>query len=336
MTRLGALLLALVAFPLAAQDARLVFREAAFPESAEWAPPQDTTGWAHAEVDGRPLRLGEELLALGPGDVRYASVAFSPYADAPQISLELSEAAGLAFSEITGNRVGKAIALVLDGDVLMAPTINGRIPNGRVVITGRFTRAEADRVVRQILEVTEAVDGRRARWEALRREADPSTPSGAARAFIAATNERDWLTVARLLHPAATRELRTDMESAVEVHGDSIRARPSGEGERASEGGWIRFSDVLGDGAVTGTFSALQDPEAVALLFAVLEVNPSASSGIVVEGEVAERPDLVHVVLTVEQGDPFVGTLPWMSQARVLTTEQVGDRWVVLVPEAGW
>lgn len=40
------------------------------------------------------------------------------------------------FSRITGNNIGRRLAIVLDGRVFSAPTIQGRIPNGRGEITG--------------------------------------------------------------------------------------------------------------------------------------------------------------------------------------------------------
>ncbi|NKB68004.1 MAG: protein translocase subunit SecD [Candidatus Latescibacteria bacterium] len=47
------------------------------------------------------------------------------------------------FREITGRHVGERLAIVLDQGVYSAPVIQGRIPNGRSVITGNRTPEEA-------------------------------------------------------------------------------------------------------------------------------------------------------------------------------------------------
>lgn len=47
------------------------------------------------------------------------------------------------WSRITGANIGKSIAIVLDGQVYSAPTVNTAIDGGRSSITGNFTVEEA-------------------------------------------------------------------------------------------------------------------------------------------------------------------------------------------------
>jgi len=47
------------------------------------------------------------------------------------------------FSRVTGNNIGRRLAIVLDGRVFSAPVIQGRIPNGRGEITGINSLEEA-------------------------------------------------------------------------------------------------------------------------------------------------------------------------------------------------
>ncbi len=47
------------------------------------------------------------------------------------------------FERLTGENVGKRMAIVLDGKVYSAPNINERIPGGRASISGNFTTEEA-------------------------------------------------------------------------------------------------------------------------------------------------------------------------------------------------
>ncbi|MEM0964255.1 MAG: hypothetical protein AAGK21_17140, partial [Bacteroidota bacterium] len=143
MSRL-ALLLALSTVLLASAasgQARLVLREAVLPNQ-ETA--RDTTGWEAATLDGDPIRLGNVLLPLRLGDVRGVSASVDPNVSQPAVALELNRRARLRFAAITKQRIGEAIALVLDGRVLMAPTVQTQIPDGRLQITGGFTLAEAE------------------------------------------------------------------------------------------------------------------------------------------------------------------------------------------------
>src|SRR4029077_6683847 len=59
----------------------------------------------------------------------------------PAVSFTLSNEGGRKFGNVTGENIGRQLAIVLDGRVQSAPTINGRITtDGR--ITGSFTNEE--------------------------------------------------------------------------------------------------------------------------------------------------------------------------------------------------
>lgn len=47
------------------------------------------------------------------------------------------------FSDLTGEHVGEQLAIVVDGEVISAPNLNERIPNGRAEISGKFTEQDA-------------------------------------------------------------------------------------------------------------------------------------------------------------------------------------------------
>ena len=61
----------------------------------------------------------------------------------PQIALKFNRKGARIFSRVTGENVGKLLAIVLDGKVQSAPRIKEKIPNGEAVISGRFTVKEA-------------------------------------------------------------------------------------------------------------------------------------------------------------------------------------------------
>jgi protein-export membrane protein SecD len=69
---------------------------------------------------------------------------------APVINFELKESGTTIFRDYTASHIGKVLAIVLDNQVLSAPTINSAIPEGRGEITGRFTLEEAQNLAVQM------------------------------------------------------------------------------------------------------------------------------------------------------------------------------------------
>jgi protein-export membrane protein SecD len=65
------------------------------------------------------------------------------------IRFELTPAGGQIFGPFTAERIGQPLAIVLDGEVLSAPTIEARLDSGGV-ITGTFTEDEARQLALQL------------------------------------------------------------------------------------------------------------------------------------------------------------------------------------------
>ncbi len=63
--------------------------------------------------------------------------------ESPYVAITLTSQGGNTFERITGDNVGRRLAIVLDGKVQSAPVIKDRIGGGRAVITGSFTLDEA-------------------------------------------------------------------------------------------------------------------------------------------------------------------------------------------------
>jgi preprotein translocase subunit SecD len=61
----------------------------------------------------------------------------------PYVSISFDARGARVFERITGENVGKRLAIVLDNNVYSAPVIRDRIAGGRAQITGRFTMDEA-------------------------------------------------------------------------------------------------------------------------------------------------------------------------------------------------
>jgi protein-export membrane protein SecD len=60
-----------------------------------------------------------------------------------EVSLQLTDRGTKKFENITGKNVGKRLAIILDGKLIMAPNINERIAYGRAQISGSMDAIEA-------------------------------------------------------------------------------------------------------------------------------------------------------------------------------------------------
>ena len=108
--------------------------------------------WGFKPIDQRETYF--ELYALkgdgtrrGPaleGDVvTNAKADQGQQGSAWEVSMSMNSAGASRWATITGAEKGKSIAIVLDGYVYSAPTVNDRIEGGRSSISGRFTAEEA-------------------------------------------------------------------------------------------------------------------------------------------------------------------------------------------------
>ena len=61
----------------------------------------------------------------------------------PIVEFKLNDDGGRKFGMITGDNIHRQLAIILDGRVFSAPTIQGRIPGGSGIITGSFSDEEA-------------------------------------------------------------------------------------------------------------------------------------------------------------------------------------------------
>lgn len=108
------------------------------------------------EVPGLELksireRTGEEALILVQKEpivtgamLKSAEVKFNEknYGQ-PYLSVEFNEEGTRKLAEGTGRNIGQRMAIILDGDVLMAPVIRETIPTGRIMINTTFSLNEA-------------------------------------------------------------------------------------------------------------------------------------------------------------------------------------------------
>jgi len=90
--------------------------------------------------------LVKSIPILTGKQVSNASVAFNE-ANQPIISFSLDSLGSKIFGDFTANNIGNRLAVVLDGKVYSAPSINERIGGGHGQISGDFTIQEAGNVV---------------------------------------------------------------------------------------------------------------------------------------------------------------------------------------------
>ncbi len=64
----------------------------------------------------------------------------------PAVSFRFNPAGARKFGDYTADNIGFPFAIVLDGEVISAPTIQDHIPGGSGIITGRFTVEETNRL----------------------------------------------------------------------------------------------------------------------------------------------------------------------------------------------
>ena len=72
-----------------------------------------------------------------------ARVQIDPQYGTPYVSLSFDSRGARIFEKITGENIGRRLAIVLDNNVYSAPVIRDKISGGRAQITGNFTMQEA-------------------------------------------------------------------------------------------------------------------------------------------------------------------------------------------------
>ncbi|HEY4799774.1 MAG TPA: protein translocase subunit SecD, partial [Bacteroidia bacterium] len=65
----------------------------------------------------------------------------------PHIAMSMTDEAAQTWATLTGDNIGKSIAIILDGYAYSYPTVQGKIPGGQSTITGNFPGHEADDLV---------------------------------------------------------------------------------------------------------------------------------------------------------------------------------------------
>ncbi len=89
-----------------------------------------------------PILLEEKVLMTGDM-IKDAQVRIGGQFNEPYVGIDMTGRGSKVFAEITGENVGRRMAIVLDNNVRSAPVIRDRIVGGSAQITGSFDHAEA-------------------------------------------------------------------------------------------------------------------------------------------------------------------------------------------------
>ena len=98
-------------------------------------------------MDGQPLPIGMDPTPLFDGSAIVDAEVSSDELGRPSVSLSLASDAAAIFDAHAAAHFGERFAMVLDGIVLSAPSINAVEFNGKAQISGNFTPEEAEDLV---------------------------------------------------------------------------------------------------------------------------------------------------------------------------------------------
>jgi len=87
-----------------------------------------------------------------------AQASHDPQSNRPVVDITFDQQGGAKFAKLTSENVDKPFAIILDGQVLSAPTINEPILGGRAQISGSFTTDTANELAIQLVSGALPID----------------------------------------------------------------------------------------------------------------------------------------------------------------------------------
>jgi protein-export membrane protein SecD len=87
---------------------------------------------------------------LTGGNLKRANLVFDQSTRKPLVSLEFNDEGSKIFEQVTGNNIGKELAIFLDGELISNPVIQQKISGGQAQINGSFTAQEARDLVNNL------------------------------------------------------------------------------------------------------------------------------------------------------------------------------------------
>jgi len=96
--------------------------------------------------DSQNIPLGWKPTQLNGSHLKRADVKFNQQSGEPEVAIEFNEEGKNLFAEITKKNLYKPVAIVLDNEIISAPTVQTPIEDGQAVITGKFNIQEAKKL----------------------------------------------------------------------------------------------------------------------------------------------------------------------------------------------
>ncbi len=103
------------------------------------------------DAHGKPVTESQVIkrskLVLGSTDVKPVSKMITdPMAQEPTITVEMTISGKKKLADFTRRNEGEILAIIVNGKIISAPTVEEPIKNGSVVIRGLFSKQEAQRI----------------------------------------------------------------------------------------------------------------------------------------------------------------------------------------------
>ncbi|MDP3245154.1 MAG: protein translocase subunit SecD [bacterium] len=102
------------------------------------------------EADYLPSAEPWKFTGLTGKQLKKAALDFDPTTGSAQVGIEFNDEGKQLFAEVTKRNVNKPVAIFLDGEAISVPRVNEPILEGKAVISGNFTVAEAKLLVQRL------------------------------------------------------------------------------------------------------------------------------------------------------------------------------------------
>jgi preprotein translocase subunit SecD len=126
--------------------------KAQIPANSEIAFERVKTGMAADAPVQRVPYLHFSKVDVTGDDLQDAGVGLNPERNTPEVTLTFNPRGAISFDKVTGENVGKRLAIVLDNIVHSAPVLQTRISNGRAVIT--LGRGNHDQMMKEAKDIS--------------------------------------------------------------------------------------------------------------------------------------------------------------------------------------
>ncbi|HEY0594547.1 protein translocase subunit SecD [Sphingopyxis sp.] len=100
--------------------------------------------YAEGEGNGASFEVLRRQVMISGEQLINAQQSYDPQSNQPVVSIRFDSGGSSTFAKVTAQNVGKRFAMVLDGKVLSAPSINEPILGGSAQISGSFSVASAN------------------------------------------------------------------------------------------------------------------------------------------------------------------------------------------------